>query len=329
MQRKPRSVGNYSVEFIFNDVRARLKNDILPRILESSYESNGLFKRLMNCIEVWRNKGQINHITGDVNYLGLFLPKRHTVQTILDCVHLNNATGIRYKILKWFWLVIPEKRARFITAISISTKNEILRHHQCDPDKIVVIPVAISEKFKYVPGTFNAGNPRILQVGTAPNKNIPRLIEALKGIPCTINIVGKHNPEYEEMLKDAGMQYIYEWGLSDEEMMDRYAKSDIISLVSTYEGFGMPILEAQATGRSVITSNVFSMPEVAGNSALTVDPENVSEIRDAFRRIIEDSVFRELMIEKGFENIKRFDPQVIADMYLGLYQIIYEDICAE
>jgi len=329
MQRKPRSVGNYSVEFIFNDVRARLKNDILPRILESSYESNGLFKRLMNCIEAWRNKGQINHITGDVNYLGLFLPKRHTVQTILDCVHLNNATGIRYKILKWFWLVIPEKRARFITAISISTKNEILRHHQCDPDKIVVIPVAISEKFKYVPGTFNAGNPRILQVGTAPNKNIPRLIEALKGIPCTINIVGKHNPEYEEMLKDAGMQYIYEWGLSDEEMMDRYAKSDIISLVSTYEGFGMPILEAQATGRSVITSNVFSMPEVAGNSALTVDPENVSEIRDAFRRIIEDSVFRELMIEKGFENIKRFDPQVIADMYLGLYQIIYEDICAE
>jgi glycosyltransferase involved in cell wall biosynthesis len=317
------------VEFIFNDVRARLKNDILPRILESSYESNGLFKRLMNCIEAWRNKGQINHITGDVNYLGLFLPKRHTVQTILDCVHLNNATGIRYKILKWFWLVIPEKRARFITAISISTKNEILRHHQCDPDKIVVIPVAISEKFKYVPGTFNAGNPRILQVGTAPNKNIPRLIEALKGIPCTINIVGKHNPEYEEMLKDAGMQYIYEWGLSDEEMMDRYAKSDIISLVSTYEGFGMPILEAQATGRSVITSNVFSMPEVAGNSALTVDPENVSEIRDAFRRIIEDSVFRELMIEKGFENIKRFDPQVIADMYLGLYQIIYEDICAE
>jgi glycosyltransferase involved in cell wall biosynthesis len=329
MQRKPRSVGNYSVEFIFNDVRARLKNDILPRILESSYESNGLFKRLMNCIEAWRKKGQVNHITGDVNYLGLFLPKRQTVQTILDCVHLNNATGIRYTILKWFWLVIPEKRARFITAISISTKNEILRHHQCDPDKIVVIPVAISEKFKYVQGTFNAGNPRILQVGTAPNKNIPRLIEALKGIPCTINIVGKHNPEYEKMLKDAGMQYIYEWGLSDEEMMDRYAKSDIISLVSTYEGFGMPILEAQATGRSVITSNVFSMPEVAGNSALTVDPENVSEIRDAFRRIIEDSVFRESMIEKGFENIKRFDPKVIADMYLGLYQIIYEDICAE
>jgi glycosyltransferase involved in cell wall biosynthesis len=329
MQRKPRSVGNYSVEFIFNDVRARLRNNIVAKILESSYESNGLFKRLMNCIEAWRKRGQINHITGDVNYLGLFLPKRHTVQTILDCVHVNNATGIRYTILKWFWLVIPEKRARFITAISVSTKNEILRHHKCDPDKIIVIPVAISDKFKYIPRSFNSGNPRILQVGTAPNKNIPRLIEALSGIPCTINIVGKHNSEYEQMLKDAGIRYIYEWGLSEEDMMDRYEKADIISLVSTYEGFGMPILEAQATGRSVITSNVFSMPEVAGDSALTVNPESVAEIRAAFCRIIDDADFRESMIKKGFENIRRFDPQVIAEMYLDLYLKIYEDVCAE
>ncbi len=257
------------------------------------------------------------------------LSKKHTIQTILDCVHLNAASGIKYKILKWFWLVIPERHARFITAISVSTKNEILRHHACDPDKIVVIPVAISQKFKNVPATFNTANPRILQVGTAPNKNIPRLIEALKGIPCTINIVGKHNPEYEQMLKDNGMNYVYEWGLSDEDIMDRYAKADIVSLVSTYEGFGMPILEAQATGRVVITSNVFSMPEVAGDSAITVNPENVQEIREAFIRVIGDADFRSGLIQKGYENIKRFDPDVIARMYLDLYRKIYDDVCAE
>ncbi len=73
MQRKPRSVGNYSVEFIFEDVRNRLRNDITARMSESSYESKGLFKRILNCFEAWRNRGMVNHITGDVNYLGLLV----------------------------------------------------------------------------------------------------------------------------------------------------------------------------------------------------------------------------------------------------------------
>jgi glycosyltransferase involved in cell wall biosynthesis len=329
IQRKPRSVGNYSIEFIFNDVRKRLQNRIVERVLISEYESNGLFKRFMNCMQAWRGKGEVNHVTGDVNYLGLFLSKRHTIQTILDCVHLNNASGLKYKILKWFWLVIPEKHARFITAISESTKQEILRHHACDPEKIIVIPVAISDKFKYVPATFNKDNPRVLQVGTAPNKNIPSLIRALKDIPCTLNIVGKQNPEYEQMLKDNGIQYVYEWGLTDEGIMDRYKKADIVSLISTYEGFGMPILEAQATGRAVITSKLFSMPEVAGDSAITVDPLNIEEIREAFLRIINDDHHRALLIQKGLENIRRFDPDTIAEKYLELYLKINSELCAE
>jgi glycosyltransferase involved in cell wall biosynthesis len=329
IQRKPRSVGNYSVEFIFEDLRKRLQDRIKARVLISSYESSGFIKRVFNCFQAWQGRGEINHITGDVNYLGLFLSRKNTIQTILDCVHLNNTGGIKYFILKWFWLVVPEKHARFITAISESTKQEILRHHSCDPNKIVVIPVAISDKFRFIPAIFNSENPIILQVGTAPNKNIPRLIQALEGIPCTLNIVGKHNPEYEQMLRDYGIHYNYEWGLSDEEIKIRYQKADIISLISTYEGFGMPILEAQATGRAVITSTVYSMPEVAGDSAITIDPLNIDEIRKAFLRVISDDEFRESLIQKGRENIKRFDPDVIANMYLELYQKIVNDKCAE
>ena len=324
--RKPRSVGNYSVEYIFEDVRIRLKDRITAITAVSTHESSGLFNRIANCFEAFRKQGTVNHITGDVNYLSLFLNKKRTINTILDCVHLNSSSGIKYKILKYFWLTIPERRSRFITAISESTKNEILKHHRCNPEKIVVIPVAISPGFKFKERSFNVSCPRILQVGTAPNKNIPNLIEAIKGISCILHIVGKSNSMYEDMLQKNNIQYVYESGLTNEEIINRYEQSEIISLVSTYEGFGMPILEAQAVGRVVITSNVYSMPEVAGESAVIVDPHDITSIRTGLLRIIQDSQFRDDCIRKGFENIKRFDPDLIASQYYGLYKAIADDL---
>ncbi len=320
--RKPRSVGNYSIEFIFEDVRSRLKNQIDAKVVVSKYESSGLWKRLYNCVDAWRRQGQVNHVTGDINYLGIFLKRKNTLHTILDCVHLNTSAGLKYKILRLFWLAIPEKRSVFLTAISESTKKEILKHHACDPGKIVVIPVAISPKFTRKDRPFNKNCPRILQLGTAPNKNLPVLIEAIKGLPCVLNIVGKKNEEYESLLNNYNIKYVYEWGLSDEEILKRYEEADIVSLVSTYEGFGMPILEAQATGRAVITSNVFSMPEVAGDAAVIVDPYKVNEIRAGLEKIIQDDTFRSEMISRGEVNIKRFDADVIANSYFDLYKKI-------
>jgi len=321
-QRKPRPIGNYSLEFIFGDVRNRLRERIDATVAESKFESTGLFKRIFNCLQAVFIQGQVNHVTGDINYVGILLNKKKTIQTILDCVHLNSSTGLKYKILKLFWLSLPEKRSVFITAISESTKKEILRHHACDPAKIIVIPVAISPEFKYSKKEFNKANPRILQVGTAPNKNIPNLIEALREIPCTLNIVGKKNEAYESLLNKYNIPYIFEAGLSQDEIIRRYEMADIISLVSTYEGFGMPILEGQATGRAVITSNVFSMPEVAAEAAVIVNPDSVTEIKDGLKKIIENDVFRNDLIERGFANIRRFDADKIAGQYFDLYQKI-------
>jgi glycosyltransferase involved in cell wall biosynthesis len=308
------------VEFIFDDVRNRLKDSIKAITFYSKYESTGLFKRLYNCFEAFRNQGMVSHVTGDINYLGLFLNRKKTIHTVLDCVFIASSSGLKRSVLKYFWLTVPVKRSRFITAISTATKNEILRYVSCDPDKIVVIPVAISGRFVAKPKVFNKNKPLILQIGTAHNKNIPRLIEALKGVSCTLHIVGKQNSEYETLLKQSGIDYVYQWGLSDEEMVNKYAEADILTLISTYEGFGMPILEAQATGRPVITSNILSMPEVAGDAACLTDPCDVASMRDGFLRIIQDDDYRNGMVEKGFSNIKRFDPENIAFQYLSLYQ---------
>jgi glycosyltransferase involved in cell wall biosynthesis len=324
--RKPRAVGNYSVEFIFEDVRKRLNGNISARIAYSTYESTGLFQRLYNCIEAFFRQSVVNHVTGDINYLGLFLSKKRTIHTILDCVHLNTSSGWKYKILKLFWLSIPERRSRFITAISESTKKEILKHVKCYPGKIRVIHVAISTKFQRKDKAFEKKLPRILQVGAAHNKNIPRLIEALEGIPCILEIIGKKDEAYVEMMKKFNVRYEYRSGLSEDEMIRCYENADVISLVSTYEGFGMPILEGQAVGRAVITSNILSMPEVAGNAACLVDPYDCNSIRQGLLRLINDDNYRELLIERGFENVKRFEPQKIAFQYLELYKEVAQSV---
>jgi len=320
--RKPRAVGNYSVEFIFDDVRTRISGRIDAKVAYSRYESNGLFKRLYNCIEAFFRQSAVNHVTGDINYLGLLLSKKRTIHTILDCVHLTSSAGMKYKVLRLFWLAIPAKRSAYLTAISESTKQEILKHVNCDPQKIKVIYVAISGRFRRKDKPFNKQKPRILQIGTAHNKNIPRLISALEGIPCTLEIIGKHNPEYEALLKEKNISYEYKWGLSDDEMLQRYEAADIIALASTYEGFGMPILEGQAVGRPVISSRLFSMPEVAGDAAYLADPFDVQSIRQGILKIINDDAYREEMVRRGFENIKRFDPQAIALQYYELYKEI-------
>lgn len=319
-QRKARSVGNYSVEFIFDDVRNRLKDKITALTFYSPYESTGLLKRLFNCMAAFRRQGAVNHVTGDINYLGLFLNRKKTIHTILDCVFVASSSGIKRAVLKYFWLTVPVRRSKFITAISTATKEEILRYVSCDPARIVVIPVAISDRFVPQPHVFNKTKPVILQIGAAHNKNIPRLIEALKNIPCTLHIVGKQNDEYEQLLKLHQVDYVYQWGLTNEEMISKYAAADIITLLSTYEGFGMPILEAQATGRPVITSNILSMPEVAGKAAFLADPYNTENMREGFLKIINDDAYRDQLVKDGFKNIQRFDPEQIALQYFSLYR---------
>ncbi len=144
---------------------------------------------MFNVVEAWWRQGSVNHVTGDVNYLGILMRKQSCIQTVLDCVHLENARGFKYRLLKLLWLDLPEKHCRFITAISECTKQQILKHLPCDPDKIRVIYVALPDGFQPHSKRFHEEQPRVLQLGTAPNKNVPRLIEALTGLPIHLDLI--------------------------------------------------------------------------------------------------------------------------------------------
>jgi glycosyltransferase involved in cell wall biosynthesis len=236
---------------------------------------------------------------------------------------MQTSTGIKHKIMGLFWLKIPISRAKFVTTISQASKDEIVKYSGCDPGKITVIPIALSPVYHYVARSYNWEKPTILIIGTAPNKNLKRMFLALSGISCKVLMIGKPEESVREMMKENNLEFEYLTGLSSEQMAEKYRQSDMLVFASLYEGFGMPIIEAQATGLPVVTSNISSMPEVAGEEgAVLVDPYDVNSIRQGIQSIMLDAQLRERLILNGFENVKRFSPQVISNMYYKLYQSI-------
>jgi glycosyltransferase involved in cell wall biosynthesis len=314
---------HFSVEIIFNDVRKHLPQEVAYEVVTSRFYSKGFFPRFYNALEAFFKQGSINHVTGDINYIGIFLPGKKTIHTMLDSVFLINSSGIKRWILQTFWMKIPAKRCVFITTISEASKKEIVAYTGCDEAKVKVIPIALSPVFKKVERTYQWNRPRILMIGTAPNKNTFRMIEALKGLDVEVRMVGKQEQAIQSKLEETGLSYTYQSGLNIDQMYQLYQQTDILLFASTYEGFGMPIMEAQSVGTLVVTSNLSSMPEVAGpDGAVFVDPYKVESIRDGITTVMTDVRKRAAMIEAGFENIKRFDPDRIANMFLDLYKQI-------
>jgi glycosyltransferase involved in cell wall biosynthesis len=319
-QRRRRPNANFSLEFIFENVRECLKDRIQSRVAIAPTFSNGVFRRLWIGFDAMFRQGRINHVTGDINFVALFLSRKRTVLTILDCGFLNRPPSLRRFLIKMFWLDFPLHAATVVTTISEHAKSEIVKLSGCDPRKVVVIPVAISEKFQPHAKSELDSPPRLLQIGTAYNKNIPRLIEALRDIPCVLVIVGVIDANLQKRLHDCNITYENYLNLNQDDLVDQYRRADVIAYASTYEGFGMPIVEAQAVGRPVVTSNTSSMPDVAGDAACLVDPLDISSIRVGIRRVLEDSEFRRKLVQRGYANAKRFDAQKIAEQYLSVYQ---------
>lgn len=259
------------------------------------------------------------HITGHVHYIALKLPGPKTLITVHDLGILHRRKGLRRAVLKKLFFARPFRRAAALTAISEATRRDMVRLAGCRPDAIDVIPDPLCCRILENARNFNAGRPTILQVGTAHHKNLASLVAAIKGLNCHLLIVGKPDNEIYRLLADANVDHSFASAATDDEMCEIYRKSDILVFCSTFEGFGLPIIEAQALRVNVVTSDLEPMNVVAGKGAMLVDPRDPSAIRSAIELLIHDEHLRDDLIRKGLDNVRRFDPSDVARRYLKVY----------
>jgi glycosyltransferase involved in cell wall biosynthesis len=316
--------GVFSLERLFEDVRSHLPADIQVTVCANRFESRGVFRRVCDALRARRHRNEVNHVTGDVHFLTLLLGRRRTLLTIHDCVSLQRARGVNRWALWLFWYWLPARRCALISVISESTRRQVLDHTHCDPAKVRVIHDCVSTEFQPSPRAFGTDCPRILHVGTKAIKNLDGHAAALEDIECRLVVIGELSEGQRSVLVRHGIRFEEHVALSRAALLEQYRQCDLLLFASTYEGFGLPIVEAQAVGRPVVTGNIWSMPEVAGDAACFVDPFDAASIRAGVQRVISDSAYREQLIARGFENVARFRVSIVAEQYAGLYREIHQ-----
>lgn len=322
---RSKELHSFSVERVFSSIIPIVsKTNIVDKRYMPEYRISlsNIVKNLIYVIKSRNNKNDIYHITGDITYTALALPRNKTVLTILDTVCLENSKGIKRWLLKTFWFYLPLRKSKYVTVISEKTKLELCKYFPFSKKKIVVVPCPVDNEFSVSNRTFNEDCPIILQVGTKDNKNLTRVIKALQGIKCELSIIGKLKNEDIELLNRYRISYKNYFNLSNADVVKKYNECDILIFVSTYEGFGMPIIEGQASGKPIITSNIEPMLSVAGKGACFVDPYDIDSIRSGVLKIINNRQYREEILKAGNKNKLLYLPESISEQYSRIYKRI-------
>lgn len=231
---------------------------------------------------------------------------------------------------------ILERADRIIT-ISEASKLDIIRHYRVSEKKISVTLLAADEKFRPVPAGAASSSiesipgPYILNVGTLePRKNLAGLLRAFadarsKGMPHTLVVCGAPGwgrSPLAGLMRELALDnaVVFTGFVEDADLTHLYAGADFFVYPSLYEGFGLPVLEAMACGTPVITSNVSSLPEVAGDAALLVDPRSMKELSGAMLKLTGDANLRTAMRDRGIIQAARFSWERTAQETWELYE---------
>ncbi len=315
--------GQYSIERVFAEIRPRLPDRFDVRVVTTSHFSKGLRARLSTVLEARRVNTDVLHVTGDITYAGLLTRRDRTVLTIHDLEFLNRAGWIKAQTFTWLWLRLPILRAAVVTVPSEATRHDLLARPGIPARKLVVIPLTVGAEF--VPTQRESGPgpeptvPTVLMVGTRVNKNVLRAAEALAGIPCRVVVLGHLDPAQQPAFARSGVEATALGEVDAAQVVDAYIGCHLLLYPSTKEGFGLPIVEAQATGRPVVTSALPPMSDVAGGAACLVDPLDVASIHDGVARVLGDATYRADLVERGFENARRFEVARVAQQYAEVY----------
>lgn len=243
------------------------------------------------------------------------------------------------------WMPFSYRFADKIIAISHHTKKDIVKLLKVNPDKITVIPLAASSKFKpikhrakieMVKRKYHTGEKYLLHIGTLnPRKNLEFLIKVFNNVlvRCPnyhLVITGKKGWYYEglfKLVKELGLtgKVIFTGYVQDEDAPYLYNGADIFVFPSLYEGFGLPPLEAMACGIPVISSNTSSLPEVIGKAGILLPPDNNKLWTEAIAKVLTNKKIYQDMVKSSLLQAKKFSWRVAAEKTLQVYEELYEN----
>lgn len=304
-----------------------------------------LFKRFWQ-EALKKSQPDLLHITHLFETLYLDVPTHiPSVITFYDLIPYFNLEKYftNEKARNWYKARLDQlNKADKIIAISQSVKNDLIKYLSFDEDKIKVIYGGFDFRFKVLDKQmakslliqkYNLKNNFILsQPAFSVHKNVERIFLSFQQlIKETANnldlvLVCKLLPEEEKIwndkLQELGIKQrvILTNFVPDEDMPMFYTSAEVLLFPSLYEGFGLPILEAMACGCPVVTSNTSSMPEAGGEAAVYINPESVDDITQNLEKVLSDKKLRQEIIQKGFQQIKKFSWENCAKQTLEVYE---------
>ncbi len=320
-----------SIEELFNAISNKMKlNGIEILSHRFKYSKSSPASLIRNLISLRSVNDGIFHITGEIHYAAI-CSKLPTVLTIHDTRSLL-PTNILIKVYKYiFWFLIPSLFVDHITVISLQTYTEVrkLLPFFCK-DRISLIPnpvdVTIFEKSNivdYQPSFADKiHDDYILHVGVKKNKNLEKTAKCVCLLGKSLLVLGNLSEEQILFLNNLnGLKWISFSSVDFKDVIWLYKNSLFVSFISLYEGFGMPILEAQAAGIPVVTSNFSPMIEVAGNGAIFVNPYDEKSILEGYRHCLNPTI-RNDVISKGKENVEKYNIDAIVGQYANIYKAL-------
>lgn len=266
------------------------------------------------------------------------------VITIHDLAFIKYADYSSYIVRKTYLKRIKQclKWTDLIITFSQSSKNDIIKYLDVEPKRIYITTQASRYCSEYLDIAFNDlssnfikydfSRPYLLLVSTLePRKNIINAIRAFNYLKTKAQvehqlvIIGQKGWQYKPILaaiaNSPWQKDIHYLGyLSDRQVAYFYSQADVFVYPSYYEGFGLPVLEAMSLGTPVVTSNTSSLPEVAGDAALLIDPRDPIQLAEAILKVISDSQLRQLMVRKGKERAKLFSWERTARETINAYK---------
>jgi len=277
--------------------------------------------------------------------------RSRSVVTIHDCIHLLFPEYVRRRVVSRraaqlyartsMWLAA--RRSDRILTTSEASKRDILRLFNVPADKIQVVYNAIDDHFGATPGDERVAQVReryqlhhtfALYVGSIrPHKNLLRLIEAFHELRRSgldnlqLLIIGDEISKLPGLRRAVHRHKLHKHVrflgyVADDTLAVLYRLASVFVFPSLYEGFGLPPLEAMASGTPVVTSNVSSLPEVAGDAALFVDPYDVASIVDGMRRVLTDPAVAESLRRKGLRRAREFSWERSVRRTLEVYRAV-------